>query len=212
MAMASANSETALALNSPSTSYIPAACSTANPSLNWLPIMASRGDQVNLNGGLRDIIVPRRYNCEYDVHYWGLEGPNAPLTYPIGWAILAKNVPYWHQKAYDEGPPWLREATKYVRLAMTTVDTAQLRTYMTRVRDLHTENVPIITIGSAYHVWGASSRLGNIPYQNVADNGLSGLEPAGISRADICEKMTHGAVPPCPPAIKKKTSENSPTG
>lgn len=132
------------------------------------------GIKVNLNGGLRDIIVPRRYNCEYDVHYWGLEGPNAPLTYPIGWAILAKNVPYWHQKAYDEGPPWLREATKYVRLAMTTVDTAQLRTYMTRVRDLHTENVPIITIGSAYHVWGANIRLGNIPYENVADNAFLG--------------------------------------
>lgn len=132
------------------------------------------GIKVNLNGSLRDIIVPRRYNCEYDVHYWGLEGPNAPLTYPIGWAILAKNVPYWHQKAYDEGPPWLREATKYVRLAMTTVDTAKLRTYMTRVRDLHTENVPIITIGSAYHVWGANSRLGNIPYENVADNAFLG--------------------------------------
>lgn len=132
------------------------------------------GIKVNLNGGLRDIIVPRRYNCEYDVHYWGLEGPNAPLTYPIGWAILAKNVPYWHQKAWDEGPPWLREATQYVRLAMTTVDTAKLRTYMTRVRDLHTENVPIITIGSAYHVWGASSRLGNVPYENVADNAFLG--------------------------------------
>ncbi|MDE2955052.1 MAG: ABC transporter substrate-binding protein [Gemmatimonadota bacterium] len=132
------------------------------------------GIKVNLNGSLRDIIVPRRYNCEYDVHYWGLEGPNAPLTYPIGWAILAKNVPYWHQKAWDEGPPWLREATQYVRLAMTTVDTAKLRTYMTRVRDLHTENVPIITIGSAYHVWGASSRLGNIPYENVADNAFLG--------------------------------------
>ena len=132
------------------------------------------GIKVNLNGSLRDIIVPRRYNSEYDVHYWGLEGPNAPLTYPIGWAILAKNVPYWHQKAWDEGPPWLREATQYVRLAMTTVDTAKLRTYMTRVRDLHTENVPIITIGSAYHVWGASSRLGNIPYQNVADNAFLG--------------------------------------
>jgi hypothetical protein len=57
---------------------------------------------------------------------------------------------------------------------MTTVDTAKLRTYMTRVRDLHTENVPIITIGSAYHVWGASSRLGNIPYENVADNAFLG--------------------------------------
>ena len=132
------------------------------------------GIKVNLNGALRDIIVPRRYNSEYDVHYWGLEGPNDPLTYSIGWAVLAKNVPYWHQNAWDEGPNWLHEATRYVRLAMTTVDTAKLRAYMIRVRDLHTENVPIITIGSAYHVWGANTRLGNVPYQNVADNAFLG--------------------------------------
>ena len=46
------------------------------------------GVKVHLNGGLRDIIVPRRYNNEFEVHYWGLEGPNDPLTYAIGWGIL----------------------------------------------------------------------------------------------------------------------------
>ena len=132
------------------------------------------GIKVHLNGALRDIIVPRRYNCEYDVHYWGLEGPNDPLTYPIGWAVLAKNVPYWHQNAWNEGPAWLLEATEHVKRAMTTTDTLQLRTAMTRVRDLHTHNVPIIALGSAYHVWGASTRLGNVPHDNVADNAFLG--------------------------------------
>jgi peptide/nickel transport system substrate-binding protein len=51
------------------------------------------GIKVHLNGGLRDIIVPRRYNNEFEIHYFGLEGPNDPLTYAIGWGILGSNVP-----------------------------------------------------------------------------------------------------------------------
>ena len=132
------------------------------------------GIKVNLNGALRDIIVPRRYNNEFDVHFWGLEGPNDPLTYAIGWAILGTNVPYWHQNATREGPEWLREATRLVKLAMTTTDSIQLRTHMTKVRDLHTENVPIIALGSMYNVWGASTRLGNVPFENIADNAFLG--------------------------------------
>jgi len=132
------------------------------------------GIKVNLNGALRDIIVPRRYNNEYDVHYWGLEGPNEPMTYAIGWGIMAKNVPYWHQKAFEEGPDWLWKATEHLKLAMTTVDTAQLRMHMNQVRDLHTENVPIIALGSVYSVWGTSTRLGNVPTENIADNAFLG--------------------------------------
>ena len=132
------------------------------------------GIKVNLNGALRDIIVPRRYNNEYDVHYWGLEGPNDPMTYAIGWGIMAENVPYWHQNAFNDGPDWLWEATKHLKLAMTTVDTAKLRMHMNQVRDLHTENVPIIALGSVYNVWGASTRLGNVPRENIADNAFLG--------------------------------------
>jgi peptide/nickel transport system substrate-binding protein len=132
------------------------------------------GIKVHLNGALRDIIVPRRYNNEYDVHYWGLEGPNDPLFYAIGWGIMAKNVPYWHQNAFEEGPDWLWEVTKNLKLAMTTVDTSDLRGYMTRARDLHSENVPIIALGSMYNVWGASTRLGNVPFENIGDNAFLG--------------------------------------
>lgn len=132
------------------------------------------GIKVHLNGALRDIIVPRRYNNEYDVHYWGLEGPNDPLFYAIGWGIMAKNVPYWHQNSFEEGPDWLWEVTKNLKLAMTTVDTSLLRTYMTKARDLHTENVPIIALGSMYNVWGASTKLGNVPRENIGDNAFLG--------------------------------------
>jgi peptide/nickel transport system substrate-binding protein len=132
------------------------------------------GIKVHLNGGLRDIIVPRRYSNDYEIHYWGLEGPNDPLTYAIGWGILGSNVPYWHQNASEEGPDWLWEATREIKLAMTTTDTTALRRHMTRVRDLHSENVPLITIGSVFNVWGASTRLGNVPLENVADNAFLG--------------------------------------
>lgn len=132
------------------------------------------GIKVYLNPGLRDIIVPRRYNNEFEIHYWGLEGPNDPLTYVIGWGILGSNVPYWHQNASTEGPEWLWEATREIQLAMTTTDTTELRRHMTRVRDLHSENVPLITIGSVFNVWGASTRLGNVPLDNVADNAFLG--------------------------------------
>jgi peptide/nickel transport system substrate-binding protein len=132
------------------------------------------GIKVHLNGGLRDIIVPRRYNNEFEIHYWGLEGPNDPLTYAIGWGILGSNVPYWHQNASEEGPGWLWEATREIQLAMTTMDTTELRRHMTRVRDLHTDNVPLITVGSVFNVWGANTRLGNVPLENVADNAFLG--------------------------------------
>ena len=132
------------------------------------------GVKVHLNGGLRDIIVPRRYNNEFEVHYWGLEGPNDPLTYAIGWGILGSNVPYWHQNASKEGPKWLWEATESIQLAMTTTEPDSLRLHMQRVRDLHSENVPLITIGSVFNVWGANTRLGNVPTDNVADNAFLG--------------------------------------
>ena len=97
-----------------------------------LAIEAVSGGKVHLNGALRNIIVPRRYNNEFDVHYWGLEGPNDPLTYAIGWGILASNVPYWHQNASQEGPGWLWEATERIKLAMATVDTVELRASLGR--------------------------------------------------------------------------------
>lgn len=132
------------------------------------------GVKVHLNGALRDIIVPRRYNNEYDVHYWGLEGPNDPLFYAIGWGIFAKNVPYWHQNSFEEGPDWLWEATENMKRAMTTIDTTARRVYMTRARDLHSIHVPIIALGSMYNVWGTSTRLGNVPRENIGDNAFLG--------------------------------------
>ena len=127
------------------------------------------GIKTNLNISLRDIIWPRRLNGEFEIHHWGLEGPDDPLGRPQDWAIMAATTPFWHREAYAHlETEWLIEATRHIKAAMTTVDTVEIRRHMERVRDLHTENVPIIVVGSPYHVWGASTRLGNVPKDGTA--------------------------------------------
>ena len=125
------------------------------------------GLKVNLNIALRDIIWPRRLAGDFDIHQWGFEGPDDPIGRMNDWAIMAPTVPFWHRNASAEGPDWLREATHHIQSVLTTVDTARVRHHMTRVRDLHTHNVPVLVVGSTYSVWGASTRLGNVPRQGT---------------------------------------------
>jgi peptide/nickel transport system substrate-binding protein len=126
------------------------------------------GVKVVLNPLLRDLLYPRRENGDFDIHVWALEGPADPLGYMNDWAIMSENGPFWHKKAMVTGQDWFREATESVKAAMTTVDSTALRYHMGRIRDLHSDNVPVIVVGSNYHVWGASTRLGNVPMQNTA--------------------------------------------
>ena len=125
----------------------------------------SVGIKTNLNISLRDIIWPRRLNGEFDIHYWGLEGPADPLGRLNDWAIMAPTVPFWHRNASTEGPAWLHEATGLIKKVLTTIDPNIVHEDMIRVRDLHTDNVPVIVVGSAYSIWGANTRLGNVPFQ-----------------------------------------------
>ncbi len=128
----------------------------------------SIGIKANLNISLRDIVWPRRLNGEFDIHHWGLEGPADPLGRLNDWAIMAPTVPFWHRNASKEGPAWLHEATMRIKKVLTTVDPIAVHEHMTKVRDLHTDNVPVIVVGSAYSIWGASTRLGNVPFQGSA--------------------------------------------
>tara|TARA_A100001037_G_C15131035_1_gene628721 strand:+ start:190 stop:2067 length:1878 start_codon:yes stop_codon:yes gene_type:complete len=124
---------------------------------------ADIGIKANTFAALRDIIVPRRYSGEFEVHYWWYDGADDPLQDRFEWAITGPNQPYWHPKAGEEGPPWLHEATRAMELAATTTDPDTLRKYMIIARDLHTNEIPAIPLGAAYRVWGANNRLGNIP-------------------------------------------------
>ena len=60
------------------------------------------------------------------------------------WAITGPTAPYWHRNAHKEGPDWLHDATRYIESVLTTTDPAKVREYMIRVRDLHTDNIPVI--------------------------------------------------------------------
>ena len=121
------------------------------------------GIKINTFGALRDIIMPRRLNGEFDVHYWWFEGPDDPLGQLSEWAITAPNTPFWHRTASQDAPKWLQEATRNFLLAATTTDTAEVRRHMVCARDLCTENIPAIVVGASYRVWGANKRLGNVP-------------------------------------------------
>jgi peptide/nickel transport system substrate-binding protein len=125
------------------------------------------GIKANLNISLRDIIWPRRLNGEFDIHQWGQEGPADPLGRLNDWAIMAPSVPFWHHNASAEGPDWLLEATALIKQTLITVDPEKIKAQMSRVRDLHTDNVPVITVGSSFSVWGAGTRLGNVPTQGT---------------------------------------------
>lgn len=122
------------------------------------------GIKTNLNIALRDIIWPRRLNGDYEIHHWGLEGPDDPLGRPQDWAMMAATTPFWHREnSKHRETEWLVRATYHITSAMTTTDPADVKRHMVAARELHTENVPVIVVGSPYHVWGASTSLGNVP-------------------------------------------------
>jgi peptide/nickel transport system substrate-binding protein len=131
------------------------------------------GVKVTLNIALRDIIWPRRSAGENDMLWWWSYPEDARLDLHA-WGHVGPNVPMWHRRAASEGPEWMHEATRLIEEAGATVDTSLVNRNMIRVRDLHTENAPVLTPGYGYHVWGASTRLGNVPEENTSINGYLG--------------------------------------
>lgn len=121
------------------------------------------GIKVHLNISLRDIIWPRRVNGEFDIHHWGFEGPADPLGRLNDWAIMGDTVPFWHRNASKIGPKWLKDATSEILKTLTTIDTTQTRAYMNRAQELHSQNIPVIVVGSGYSPWGVNARIGNAP-------------------------------------------------
>ena len=83
---------------------------------------------------------------------------------------VTPQTPFWHRNASEDAQPWFQEATRLVKEAMTTTDPDVLKRKMTRLRDLYSENVPAIAIGSPYKVWGANIRLGNVPLDNTSED------------------------------------------
>ncbi len=131
------------------------------------------GVRVHLNPAKEEIIFPRRMNGEHDIYIWYQKGAD-PLDTPHLWAIWSSTTPFWHRNASVEGPPWLWDSTELIRRALFTVDPEVRREAMVKVRDLHSEEVPNIGIGFMYKIWGASTRLGNVPVKCSIENNFRG--------------------------------------
>lgn len=124
---------------------------------------AGIGLRVVVNGAMRDLIWPRRDNGSFDVHFWLMEGAADPLDTLHDWAITGPSNPFWHRRAFEDPPDWLQEATDAFIAVRTTRDPQVVRANMEHARDLHAKHVPVIVAGFVYHVWGYSTRLGNVP-------------------------------------------------
>jgi len=148
------------------------------------------GIKVNTFAALRDIVIPRRFSGDFEVHYWWFDGSDDPLQDRFEWAITGPTQPYWHRNATTEGPAWLHEATKVMEKAATTTNPDSLRKYMTRARDLHTDEVAAIPLGAAYRVWGANTRLGNIP-EDVSFGETHGAWGRPITHEQIFVRKAH---------------------
>ncbi len=119
------------------------------------------GIKINLNIALQEIIIPRRYNGEFEVLIKDM--PTHPLTQSHNLVNVGPNLPFWHQKAAQEAPPWMRQVTADIKEAQVTLEADKLAVYTERIRDLFSENIPFISIGAHSQAWGSNKRLGNVP-------------------------------------------------
>jgi peptide/nickel transport system substrate-binding protein len=84
---------------------------------------ADIGVKVHLNVALQEILVPRRFSGEFEIHVTG--APANPFTAPEKFALTAPFEPFWHRNGLREGPAWLREITALIAAAGTTLDPAE---------------------------------------------------------------------------------------
>lgn len=122
---------------------------------------ADIGIKTHLNIALQEIIVPRRINGDFEVTVY--RGPTDPVISSEYSAIMGPSEPFWHRNARREGPKWLHEMTALINQVKTTVDPEERRLMMVQIRDLHANNLPIITLGEARWIWASHKRLGNVP-------------------------------------------------
>ena len=128
------------------------------------------GVKVHLNVAREEIIFVRRLNGEFDVSFLSVDAASDPMGKPNSWAIMTPRTPWWHRNASVDGPEWLNESTRLLHEAMATIEHDRLLNLMTQFRDLHTDNIPVIGIGAPMVLWGAATRLGNVPSDGTSED------------------------------------------
>jgi peptide/nickel transport system substrate-binding protein len=131
------------------------------------------GIKVTLNIALRDILFPKRAAGDFEVFWWW-SMPSDPSINRHQWAITGPNRPFWHRNAAQDGPEWLLRLSRWIEEVGATVDPAVARSRMIGIRDLITEEVPIINSGFVHPVGGASTRLGNVPDRITTEDAYMG--------------------------------------
>jgi len=127
------------------------------------------GVKVYLNIAPPQALFPLHVTGEWEVGNQTMEATVDPLGRPHYWMIIGETFPSWYRNATD-APDWLLEATRLMTEALETFDTEVAHALMSRVREIYSENVPAIGVGSLYKVWGANVRLGNVPETTAVDD------------------------------------------
>lgn len=104
------------------------------------------GVGVNVNVALRDIQFPKWSNGEFEVFWWWSWSED-PIARPLDWGPMGPNTPTWHRNSATEGPDWLHECARLILESQTSLDQDRVRENMIRVRDLHTDQLPLIIPG-----------------------------------------------------------------
>lgn len=112
----------------------------------------------------------RRISGAFEILMSAFLLPVDPGNSPHRWVITDQISPFWHRNASSEGPEWLRESTRQLETAMSTIDPDVKRAAMKRFRDLQTENIPVIALGALRRTWGFNLRLGNVPEKTTQQN------------------------------------------
>jgi peptide/nickel transport system substrate-binding protein len=142
----------------------------ADISLFVAEYWAEIGIKAYLNIALTEILYPRYATGDWDVATATMEATVDPMGRPHFWMIIGSSHPFWHHDGDEDAPEWLREATRYLTLALETRDTEKAYALMAKVRDIHSEEVPAISVGSLPMVWGSHNRLGNVPDATAVDD------------------------------------------
>jgi len=132
------------------------------------------GVRTHTNIALLNLVYPRRLTGVFDVFFAVADGAEDPLGRPNLWAMMTSQTPFWHRDASQDPPPFLEEATRRIKAAMGSIDEQAVREHLVRVRDLYAEAVPGVAIGELRKVWGAHTRLGNVPEEVVSSDVFRG--------------------------------------
>ena len=128
------------------------------------------GIRIHLNPCTEEVHFDRRVNGKFEIYLWTINGSIDPFDVLHYWSIVRPGTPMWYQSAYLEKPDWLARATELLNEGVVTLDPVRLAAIMGEVREIFTDKIPAVGVGSLKGIWAASKRLGNVPEAGTFDH------------------------------------------